>query len=125
MTTKTVRTRNIIVLSKAKLGDEGCIRVVNEKSRNFKEFDEFHLKMDENCIMDIFDPGDSMVLSVIKDVMNNNNGKFDTQKELIDAIMKDQSCSNSKAMNMIKKAIEKKLIKKEDHGQHKVKYELV
>jgi RecA-family ATPase len=110
---------SIIHLSPIKKGGEELIRVEHKKSRNFKKGNPFLLRMTPGFqyerVTDKAEKSDAT--DQVKDALERLGGQVETQKVLVDELVKQAGLTESTALRAIKKAEKKGLIEGAKKGK--------
>ena len=79
------------------------------------------LERDEKFLLSITDEDSLCPASKIKEILEDLGGHVETQKPLVDAIVKEVECTDRSARKYLKRAVEMKVIQMTDHGKGKKK----
>ena len=79
------------------------------------------LERDENFLLNITDEDTLCPPGRVKEILEDLGGSVDTQRPLVDAIIRDVNCTGRSARRYLKRAIELKVIQEINQGQGKPK----
>ena len=107
---------NIIIIKSIMNNSHKVVEVKHQKSRNFELLKPFQLLLTDYLTFQLYQSNyNSRDVAIVVDALKNLGGRVETQKELVNKVMKLAKCKETKAKGLIEQAVNSGKITEEDN----------